>query len=466
MWVQRIRSQQTAPETQLENKFGHRVTSFDERQQWSTEKEIGLQTDDLENTPHRMDENQKTDPTKSQLSEVTHAHRSLKGEVKKLEVELEAMKVKVLAKNEVIQMLKVELGDCKVKLGKEVTKLTVANIIQQKEIAGKDVKLAQLQNQVKELKEELIAVLNADLSKVALTAAKVAAETMKAKMAAELPTPSQPHPVSNQPFLLEVLKTQTKAPGAASESLSETNGQDESRTRVMFHLQNKSTIAELRPIFASAGMIKNFYYNREKVDKSGKSFGFVTYLKPEDAENAIWTLNGTKLQDQVLEVSYPLFEPGTKVMFRLEHPSTAAELRPLFASAGGVKDFVYTTGSSHGFVTYFRPEDAKKAILSLNQVKVQDQVMKVTYPFRLKNSKSQSNLNTRVMFHVDKPSTIAELRPIFASFGAMESFQYNNLNVNALGCSYGFVNYLRVEDAEKAVLSLNGSALHVKYADF
>jgi len=466
----------------------------------------------------------------------------------------------VVTKNEEMQVLKAELDECKEKLGKEVTKLTVANI---NDIRDKDMELSQLRNQIQELQErdeerkneekireqmhmilnrelelvrrkvvkllqtkdemtralqgrgEGIAVLNANLAKAANTPAKLASETMK--MSCELMTPNHPNQVfgeslamkapksqtsehisphdqifmvnypnlqipshqnhvSTHPISMKVPKAQTKEPISFPEKNARTNRQDESTTRLMFHLNHPSTIAELRPFFASAGEIKDFYYPREKVDKNGLSFGFVKYFRPEDAANAIQTVDGMKVQDQTLVVSYPSkdsapqVEPGTNVIFHLESPCAKAQLKPLFASVGGVRHFFYKTGSIHGFVTYFLPENALKAIQSLNGTKVNDQTLKVSYPSRLEDTIPKAMPDTRVMFHLDNPSTITELRPLFAAIGTVKMFHYNNHRFNSLGSSYGFVDYFRPEDAEKAILllcrmKLQNNVLYVKRAN-
>jgi ELAV/HuD family splicing factor len=61
---------------------------------------------------------------------------------------------------------------------------------------------------------------------------------------------------------------------------------------------------ELKLIFQSIGQIESCKLIKNKTNQQSLCYGFVNYLNNEDAEKAIQTLNGSKIQNKIIKVSY------------------------------------------------------------------------------------------------------------------------------------------------------------------
>ncbi|VEN54317.1 unnamed protein product, partial [Callosobruchus maculatus] len=96
-------------------------------------------------------------------------------------------------------------------------------------------------------------------------------------------------------------------------------GQEESKTNLIVnYLPQNMTQEEIRSLFSSIGEVESCKLIRDKVTEKissmigkediaqGQSlgYGFVNYHRPEDAEKAINTLNGLRLQNKTIKVSY------------------------------------------------------------------------------------------------------------------------------------------------------------------
>ncbi|XP_019867432.1 ELAV-like protein 3 isoform X2 [Aethina tumida] len=93
-------------------------------------------------------------------------------------------------------------------------------------------------------------------------------------------------------------------------------GQEESKTNLIVnYLPQTMTQEEIRSLFSSIGEVESCKLIRDKVTVPGVitsplltgqslGYGFVNYHRPEDAEKAINTLNGLRLQNKTIKVSY------------------------------------------------------------------------------------------------------------------------------------------------------------------
>ncbi|XP_047103498.1 ELAV-like protein 1 isoform X1 [Schistocerca piceifrons] len=91
-----------------------------------------------------------------------------------------------------------------------------------------------------------------------------------------------------------------------SSSQTNTGGQqEESKTNLIVnYLPQTMTQEEIRSLFSSIGEVESCKLIRDKVTGQSLGYGFVNYHRPEDAEKAINTLNGLRLQNKTIKVSY------------------------------------------------------------------------------------------------------------------------------------------------------------------
>ncbi|KAL0119283.1 hypothetical protein PUN28_009691 [Cardiocondyla obscurior] len=81
--------------------------------------------------------------------------------------------------------------------------------------------------------------------------------------------------------------------------------QEESKTNLIVnYLPQSMTQDEIRSLFSSIGEVESCKLIRDKLSGQSLGYGFVNYHRPEDAEKAINTLNGLRLQNKTIKVSY------------------------------------------------------------------------------------------------------------------------------------------------------------------
>ncbi|XP_027009321.1 ELAV-like protein 1a isoform X1 [Tachysurus fulvidraco] len=73
---------------------------------------------------------------------------------------------------------------------------------------------------------------------------------------------------------------------------------------IVNYLPQNMSQEELRSLFSSIGEVESAKLIRDKVAGHSLGYGFVNYVNPNDAERAISTLNGLRLQSKTIKVSY------------------------------------------------------------------------------------------------------------------------------------------------------------------
>uniref|UniRef100_A0A8C2GR35 ELAV like neuron-specific RNA binding protein 4 n=1 Tax=Cyprinus carpio TaxID=7962 RepID=A0A8C2GR35_CYPCA len=81
------------------------------------------------------------------------------------------------------------------------------------------------------------------------------------------------------------------------------NSDDDSKTNLIVnYLPQNMTQEEFRSLFGSIGEIESCKLVRDKITGQSLGYGFVNYIDPKDAEKAINTLNGLRLQTKTIKV--------------------------------------------------------------------------------------------------------------------------------------------------------------------
>ncbi|XP_076279230.1 ELAV-like protein 1 isoform X3 [Lasioglossum baleicum] len=185
--------------------------------------------------------------------------------------------------------------------------------------------------------------------------------------------------------------------------------QEESKTNLIVnYLPQSMTQDEIRSLFSSIGDVESCKLIRDKLtendeeqgsfnhcDGQSLGYGFVNYQRPEDAEKAINTLNGLRLQNKTIKVSYArpsseAIKGANLYVSGLPKNMTQLDLENLFSSYGRiitsrilcdnitVRQFVtgggdylpepIPTGLSKGvgFIRFDQRVEAEKAIQELN----------------------------------------------------------------------------------------------------
>ena len=175
--------------------------------------------------------------------------------------------------------------------------------------------------------------------------------------------------------------------------------QNDAKTNcIINYLPQLWTDAELFDMFAQVGQVKSAKVVVDKNTGYSYGFGFVNFSTPEEAQLAISTLNGTKVENKTIKVA--LARPpgentkGSNLYVRnLPMHYTETELRQQFESFGTLVQtrvlYDHITGQSKGvgFVLFERKVDADNALSSMNGTTVPGGTQPLAVKFADDNAK-------------------------------------------------------------------------------
>ncbi|KAL4641518.1 ELAV-like protein 2 isoform X1 [Arapaima gigas] len=206
----------------------------------------------------------------------------------------------------------------------------------------------------------------------------------------------------------------TNGPTTMSNNCSspvESGSIEDSKTNLIVnYLPQNMTQEELKSLFGSIGEIESCKLVRDKItelceDPSvanahlvlspvGQSlgYGFVNYVDPKDAEKAINTLNGLRLQTKTIKVSYARpssasIRDANLYVSGLPKTMTQKELEQLFSQYGRIitsrilVDQVTGVSRGVGFIRFDRRVEAEEAIKGLNGQKPPGATEPITVKF-------------------------------------------------------------------------------------
>ncbi|KAF3825846.1 hypothetical protein GH733_006673 [Mirounga leonina] len=148
------------------------------------------------------------------------------------------------------------------------------------------------------------------------------------------------------------------------------------RNLIVNYLPQNMTQDELRSLFSSIGEVESAKLIRDKVAGHSLGYGFVNYVTAKDAERAINTLNGLRLQSKTIKVSYA--RPSSEVIkdanlyiSGFPRTMTQKDVEDMFSWFGPINSRVLvdqTTGLSGGvaFIRFDKRSEAEEAITSFS----------------------------------------------------------------------------------------------------
>ncbi|KAM7541966.1 hypothetical protein Aperf_G00000002195 [Anoplocephala perfoliata] len=192
---------------------------------------------------------------------------------------------------------------------------------------------------------------------------------------------SEEKTVENSP---EEVETKAKTL-ESSQSVDSTNSgtsifspvEDTGTNLIVNYLPQNMTQDEIKSLFASIGEVESCKLIRDKSTSQNLGYGFVNYVSAKDAERAITTLNGLRLQNKTIKVS--LARPSSEsikganlYISGLPKSYTQQEMEKLFSCCGKIitSRILYdnNTGLSRGvgFIRFDQRSEAEYAIRHLN----------------------------------------------------------------------------------------------------
>ncbi|XP_022130051.1 ELAV-like protein 2 [Pieris rapae] len=294
---------------------------------------------------------------------------------------------------------------------------------------------------------------------------------------------------------------------------------NESKTNLIVnYLPQTMTQEEIRSLFSSVGEVESCKLIRDKVTVfpdhilNGQSLGyaFVNYHKAEDAEKAVNTLNGLRLQNKIIKVSYArpssdAIKGANLYVSGLPKHMTQQELEKLFCPYGtiissrilhenvnvghlmqaGLEDQGGLQGPSRGvaFIRYDQRCEAEAAIRELNGTVPPGG----TGPMTVKCANNPSNQNKALaplaaylapasarrfigpaggsgwcifVYNIGADTEESILWQLFGPFGAVQSVKIIRDPATNKCKGYGFVTMTNYDEAVVAIQSLNGYSLN------
>ncbi|XP_059469701.1 ELAV-like protein 3 isoform X10 [Neocloeon triangulifer] len=229
--------------------------------------------------------------------------------------------------------------------------------------------------------------------------------------------------------------TSSNSSANSHNSSSQTNSggsQEESKTNLIVnYLPQTMTQEEIRSLFSSIGEVESCKLIRDKVTGQSLGYGFVNYHRPEDAEKAINTLNGLRLQNKTIKVSYArpsseAIKGANLYVSGLPKNMTQQDLENLFSPygriitsrilcdnitvrqfVGGAEDKLPCLSKGVGFIRFDQRVEAERAIQELNGTIPKGS----TEPITVKFANNPSNNNKAL------PPLAAYLTPQARRFG-------------------------------------------------
>merc|ERR1719245_796864 len=147
---------------------------------------------------------------------------------------------------------------------------------------------------------------------------------------------------------------------------------------IVNYLPQTMTQEEIRSLFSSIGEVESCKLIRDKVT-AGQSlgYGFVNYHRADDANKAIQTLNGLRLQNKTIKVSYArpsseAIKGANLYVSGLPKHMTQPDLERIFSSCGNIItsrilcDNITGLSKGVGFIRFDQRIEAERAIQKLN----------------------------------------------------------------------------------------------------
>ncbi|KAF8522257.1 polyadenylate binding protein [Hysterangium stoloniferum] len=231
------------------------------------------------------------------------------------------------------------------------------------------------------------------------------------------------------------------------------------------------TEAMLFEIFNYVGPVASIRVCRDAVTRRSLGYAYVNYLNANDGERALEQLNYSLIKGRACRIMWSQRDPalrktgqGNIFIKNLDEAIDNKALHDTFAAFGNVlscKVATDETGMSkgYGFVHYETAEAADTAIKAVNGMLLNDKKVYVGPHISRKERQSKidemkSQFTNLYIKNLDNETTQEEFTDLFAPFGNVTSAAIS-FDEDGKNKGFGFVNYEKHEEAQKAVDALH-----------
>ncbi|CAF1365873.1 unnamed protein product [Rotaria magnacalcarata] len=172
--------------------------------------------------------------------------------------------------------------------------------------------------------------------------------------------------------------SETRSMGGGSFTDDDSNLSDKIRTNLIInYLPQTMTQDEIKDLFGTIGAIESCKLVRDKTTGQSLGYGFVNFVRTEDADKAVKTMNGLRLQNKTIKISFarPSSESikfSNLYVSNLPRSMSQQELESMFADFGCIISSKILcspkagTSKSVGFIRFDQRSEAEMAISKLN----------------------------------------------------------------------------------------------------
>ncbi|KAK4502213.1 hypothetical protein PRZ48_005638 [Zasmidium cellare] len=232
------------------------------------------------------------------------------------------------------------------------------------------------------------------------------------------------------------------------------------------------TEAMLFELFSSIGQVASIRVCRDAVTRRSLGYAYVNYNSASDGERALEELNYTLIKGKPCRIMWSQRDPalrktgqGNVFIKNLDAAIDNKALHDTFAAFGNILSCKvavdeHSNSKGYGFVHYETAEAANQAIKSVNGMLLNEKKVFVGHHIPKKDRMSKfeemkANFTNIYVKNIEPEVTDDEFRELFEKQGEITSASLAHDNETGKSRGFGFVNYIRHEDAAKAVEELN-----------
>ncbi|KAJ6804023.1 polyadenylate-binding protein 2-like [Iris pallida] len=233
---------------------------------------------------------------------------------------------------------------------------------------------------------------------------------------------------------------------------------------------------QLYDLFNQVGPVVSVRVCRDITTRRSLGYAYVNFNNPVDAARALDMLNYTVFNGKPIRIMYSNRDPSTRrsgaaniFIKNLDKGIDNKALHDTFSAFGSILSCKVATDPSgqskgYGFVQYEQEEAAEIAISKLNGMLLNGKQVFVG-PFLRKqerdNSANKSVFSNVFVKNLSETITKENLEEIFGEYGDITSAIVMREGDGKSKC-FGFVNFVKPEDAARAVEELNGKKIDDK----
>lgn len=232
------------------------------------------------------------------------------------------------------------------------------------------------------------------------------------------------------------------------------------------------TEAMLFELFSSIGQVASIRVCRDAVTRRSLGYAYVNYNNTADGERAMEELNYTVIKGRPCRIMWSQRDPalrktgqGNVFIKNLDMAIDNKALHDTFASFGNilsckVAQDEFGNSKGYGFVHYETAEGANNAIKSVNGMLLNEKKVFVGHHIPRKDRDSKfdemkANFTNIYVKNIEPEVTDEDFRPLFEKYGDVTSASIARDADSGKSRGFGFVNYVKHENAATAVDELH-----------